>query len=168
MKGLFWNSIGLRDLAKYNFLFDTSCEYHLDFVAILETCRDDFTTSDLTHFCGGKDFFWHWTSPRGQSGGILLEINLQLFDIGNITLGDYHIKFNVKTKVDGFKWALIAAYGAAQDEFKEAFLTEMVQICSTDDKPALIGGDFNIIRSHAEKNNDRYNDRCPFLFNTCI
>jgi hypothetical protein len=57
MKGLFWNSRGLRDLAKYNFLFDTSCEHHLDFVAILETRIDDFTTSDLTHFCGGEDFF---------------------------------------------------------------------------------------------------------------
>jgi endonuclease/exonuclease/phosphatase family metal-dependent hydrolase len=115
-----------------------------------------------------QGFFWHWTKPRGQSGGILLGINLQLFDIGNITLGDYHIKFNVKTKVDDFEWALIAAYGVAQDEFKEAFVTEMVQICSTDDKPTLIGGDFNIIRSPAEKNNDRYNDRWPFLFNACI
>jgi hypothetical protein len=33
--------------------------------AILETRRDDFTISDLNHFCGGRDFFWHWTSPRG-------------------------------------------------------------------------------------------------------
>ena len=44
MKGLFWNSRGLRDLAKSNFLNDTSQENHLDFIAILETRRDDFTT----------------------------------------------------------------------------------------------------------------------------
>lgn len=97
-------------MAKSNFLNDTSQENHLDFIAILETRRDDFTTFDLDHFCGGRDFFWHWTSPRGQSGGILLGVNLQLFDIGNITLGEFHIKFEIRNKEDGFEWVLIAAY----------------------------------------------------------
>jgi hypothetical protein len=32
----------------------------------------------------------------------------------------------------------------------------------------LIGGDFNILRNSREKNNDRYNDRWPFLFNAVI
>jgi hypothetical protein len=34
--------------------------------------------------------------------------------------------------------------------------------------PRLVGGDFNIIRNLQEKNNDRYNDRWAFLFNTVI
>jgi hypothetical protein len=34
--------------------------------------------------------------------------------------------------------------------------------------PILAGGDFNIIRNPQEKNNDRYDDRCPFLFNVVI
>ena len=81
----------------------------------------------------------------------MLGINLQVLDIGNITLGDFHIKFNVPTKEDGFEWVLIAAYGAAQDELKEAFLTEMAQISSSEDKPTLLDGDFNIIRRPSEK-----------------
>jgi len=32
----------------------------------------------------------------------------------------------------------------------------------------VLGGDFNIIRSPREKNNDGYDDRWPFLFNTII
>jgi len=32
----------------------------------------------------------------------------------------------------------------------------------------IIGGDFNIIRSSDEKNNENYNDRWPFLFNVVI
>ncbi|KAJ1282903.1 hypothetical protein BS78_03G087300 [Paspalum vaginatum] len=138
MKGLFWNNRGLRDLAKFNFLSDTCLDYHLDFVAIVETRRDDFTKADLDRFCGGKDFFWHWTSPRGQSGGILLGVNLLVFYVGAITLGDFHLKFNIRNKVDSFEWALIAAYGAAQDDLKEAFLTEMVQFCTSCDKPTLL------------------------------
>jgi len=66
MKGLFWNSRDLRDLAKYKFLKDTSSDSQLDFIAILETRRDDFSTTDFNHFCSGKDFFWNWTSPKGQ------------------------------------------------------------------------------------------------------
>jgi hypothetical protein len=49
--------------------------------------------------------------------------------------------------------------GAAQDEFREAFLVELVQICSKETLPNLIGGDFNIIRSPQGKNNDKYDNR---------
>jgi hypothetical protein len=37
MKGLFWNSNGLRDQAKPRFLFDLTKEQLLDFITILET-----------------------------------------------------------------------------------------------------------------------------------
>jgi hypothetical protein len=49
--------------------------------------------------------------------------------------------------------------GAAQDEFREAFLVELVQICSKETLPILIGGDFNIIRSPQGKNNNKYDNR---------
>jgi hypothetical protein len=32
----------------------------------------------------------------------------------------------------------------------------------------MVGGDFNIIRRRKEKNNNRYDDRWPFLFNVVI
>jgi exonuclease III len=42
MKGLFWNSNGLRDQAKPRFLFDLTKEQQLDFIAILETKKTGF------------------------------------------------------------------------------------------------------------------------------
>jgi hypothetical protein len=39
MKGIFWNSNGLRDQAKPRFLFDSMKEYSLDFLAVLDTKR---------------------------------------------------------------------------------------------------------------------------------
>jgi hypothetical protein len=71
-------------------------------------------------------------------------------------------------KQDNFKWALVAVYGPAQQSSKELFLTELVNMCSHESLPILIGGDFNILRSHKENNNSSYNDRCPFLFNAVI
>ena len=57
MKALFWNSTGHRDLAKYKFLNDTSSDYQIDFIAVLETRRDDFSTTDLDHFSLRKKRF---------------------------------------------------------------------------------------------------------------
>ena len=52
----------------------------------------------------GADFVWHWRCPRGMSGGMLMGINQGCFEIENIEDGDYHIKFLIKNKVDGFRW----------------------------------------------------------------
>ena len=69
---------------------------------------------------------------------------------------------------DDFHWCLVAVYGAAHPKFKEQFLMELVQACRKVSLPLLVGGDFNIIRNPSEKNNDRYDDRWPFLFNAII
>lgn len=78
------------------------------------------------------------------------------------------MKFHLRNKDDGFSWVVVAVYGAAQDEFKESFLAELVQTCVKESLPLLVNGDFNIIRKPQEKNNDMYNDRWSFLFNAVI
>jgi exonuclease III len=37
MKVIFWNCLGLRDLAKHTFLHDVAVDNRLDIVALLET-----------------------------------------------------------------------------------------------------------------------------------
>jgi hypothetical protein len=43
-----------------------------------------------------------------------------------------------------------------------------VHTCNEETLLILVGGDFNIMRSPREKNNSRYDDRWPFLFNDVI
>ena len=100
----------------------------------------------------------HWTEPHGRSGGILFGVNADEIDVGSIEDGDFFVKFRLRNKLDGFKWVLVPVYGAAQPEFKERFLTEVVQACNKEKLPLLLGGDFNIIRNPSEKNNSRYDD----------
>lgn len=69
MKGLFWNSRGLGDLAKHRYICDLVKEQHLDFVAIFKTSKKDFLVSSLNHLCGGQEFLWHYSPPQGRSGG---------------------------------------------------------------------------------------------------
>ena len=98
------------------------------------------------------DFVWHWRCPRGMSGGMLMGINQDFFEVENIEDGEFHIKFILKNKVDAFRWALLPVYGAAQDEYKEQFLSELVRTCSNcGNLPFLVGGDFNIIRNPSKK-----------------
>ena len=53
MRGIFWNSRGLKDLAKRRFLADASLEHHLDFIALYETGRGNFTPHFLSTLSGG-------------------------------------------------------------------------------------------------------------------
>jgi hypothetical protein len=116
MKGMFWNSNGLRDQAKFRFLFDTIKENQLDFIALLETKRNDFTMSELAHFCANKNYTWNWSPTRGHSEGILLGVNIDNFDVQSVALGNFHVKLHLKNKIDNFEWVLVAVYGDAQNE----------------------------------------------------
>jgi hypothetical protein len=82
MRGIFWNCRGLSDLAKTRFLRETSLEQDLAFIALLETEKKDFSQGTLNNFSGGKNSVWHWTAPRGRSGGILLGVNIDWLDVG--------------------------------------------------------------------------------------
>ena len=78
-------------------------------------------------------------------------INSTALDLSLIVEGEFFIKFHLRNKSDDFKWILMAIYGPAQDEFKMAFLSEMVRTCQQNPLPTLIGGDFNIMRHSGEK-----------------
>jgi exonuclease III len=142
MKGIFWNSKGLHDLAKSGFLSQTTKEENLDFICLQETGRSDFSANELKHFGAGKEFIWSWTKPKGRSGGILFGVNVENFDIADISQGDFYIMFRLRNKIENFEWVLIAVYGAAQNEFKEGFLRELVHTVSNETNPVLSARQF--------------------------
>jgi hypothetical protein len=65
MKGLFWNSRGLLDLAKYRYISDAVKEFKLDFIAVMETGKQDMSKTNLSRLSGGADFVWHCLPPKG-------------------------------------------------------------------------------------------------------
>jgi len=77
----------------------------------------------------------------GYVWGMLMGINRESFEVESIIDGDYYIKFVLRNKVDGFRWALLSVYGVAQEEHKENFLSELVSACtSCGDLPFIVGG----------------------------
>ena len=91
MKGFFWNSRGLLDLAKYRYISEAISENKLDFIAVMvmETGKKDMSRANLNRLSGGADFIWHCLPPKGRSGGILLGINNTIIDLSFIVEGEF-------------------------------------------------------------------------------
>ena len=86
----------------------------------------------------------------------------------NVVRGDYAVKFRGRSKLDGFRWTLVAVYGAAQPKLKPDFLADLVRICGDERLPTLVGVDVNIIRRKEEKKNGNFDGRWSLMFNMII
>jgi hypothetical protein len=56
MKGFFWNSRCLKDLAKHHYISNPIKEHNLDFIAIMEMGKQDMSKMSLNRLSGGSDF----------------------------------------------------------------------------------------------------------------
>jgi hypothetical protein len=90
-------------LAKSGFISQTTKEENLYFICLQETRQSDFSANELKHFRAGKEFIWSWTKPKGRSGGILVGVNVENFDIADISQGDFYIKFRLRNKNNNFE-----------------------------------------------------------------
>ena len=121
LKGICWNSGGFGDTAKHLFVKEAISEHKLDFIALLETRRSNFTIPFLNQLGAGYNFAWFCLPPHGRSRGILVGINSDTLQVLKVTTSDFCVKLHIKCKRDGFKWVLVPVYGAAQDAHKAEF-----------------------------------------------
>jgi exonuclease III len=168
MKVAFWNSRGLADLAKHRFSVELVKEEQINFIALSETGRESFPDHVLKNLCAECNFIWHTMAPHGRSGGILLGVDLSVFDIGAIDEGVFYVKFTLRYKSNDFKFVLCSIYGPTQLQNKGAFLVELANTCSKENLPYLIGGDFNIMRKLEDKSSGDFDHKWPSLFNVVI
>ena len=95
---MFWNVSGIGKDNKKIFIRENINNRKLDFIGIQETIKDNFSKTELHNLCGGRNFQWKWSQPRGRSGGILVGINCDNFDIINVEIGVYFIRILVFDK----------------------------------------------------------------------
>lgn len=119
-------------------------------------------------FDSQKDYLWLCNPSKGKSGGILVGIRLEFYDVGAFSQGEYMMLVNLWDKINKVKWNIIVVYGTAHEENKVQFLAELSNFCSKSNEPTLIGGDFNIIRFSIERNIFNGISRHSVMFNTLI
>jgi hypothetical protein len=66
MKGVFWNSRGLADLAKHSFLVELVRQEQNNFIALSKTGHESFPDHVLKNLCAKRDFLWHAVAPHGR------------------------------------------------------------------------------------------------------
>ena len=74
----------------------------------------------------------------------------------------------VLDKRENVTWQLITVYGTAYYDSKMEFIAELHDIMDCSVVPTLFGGDFNLVRSAADKSNGQINANWSFLFNDWI
>lgn len=121
MKGVFWNVRGLGQDPKKRYVREMITDHRLDFIGLMETIKQTFTKHELHSLSCGKNFEWHWNPPRGKSGGILVGINKDSFDVVQVEHGMYFLRVLVYDKCAKFSWNLVSVYGDAQNEGKASF-----------------------------------------------
>jgi hypothetical protein len=95
-------------------------------------------------------------------------IKCDRFDVGSRKQGEFILQHNLRDKHMEKKWNIMNIYGAAHDENKESFLTELASFCSDNKEPLLAGGDLYIMRFSPEKNKTFHPNRFSKLFNAPI
>ena len=126
LNGLIWNVRGMSDKEKIDFIKECVSKYMLDFIGIQETIKQEFSPNFLSGIGGDMEFNWTWNPARGKSGGILVGINKNSFDILEKEQGEYFIRTLLSNKKDGFCCYLVIVYGDAQPAGKPKFLVELV------------------------------------------
>ena len=168
LNGLVWNSRGVGDKGKRDFVCESASKYKLDFIGIQETMRQDFSESILHSIGGETPFNWTWTPSRGRSGGILLGINSDTLEVLETGRGEYFIRVLVLGKIEKLSWNLVVVYGDAQPTGKAKFLVELVHIVKNNHIPLCIAGDFNLTRRASDRNKPGGYNRWSEIFNAII
>ena len=88
IQGLFWNCRGLKKKGVSTFLKNLILEYKFHFFGLQETMIPECNDSLLRKFDPNQDYLWMWNPSKGKSGGILVGILLERFDVGSFKQGD--------------------------------------------------------------------------------
>lgn len=140
MNALFWNIRGITTTGKKPCIVETLSKHSPSIVAFQETKKENLSTSFLKSISGNKAYNWHHLPAVGTSGGILVGVDQDVFDIVNWSSLNYSVSCNVVHKTSEISFRFIAVYGSPYDDGKDEFIFELHSLFIDDHQPTIIGG----------------------------
>ena len=163
---------GLRPFRSPNPAQEYIARERIDVVALQETIKADFTYRDLAAYDPLHRFVWGWVPSCGHSGGLLLGCNSDVCDVVRWDAGTFFIPVTIKHMISFVSWAIVCVYGPADHSRAADFLGEIQSLVGAKQAaniPIVLGGDFNLIRTGADKNNHDIDwPRVNLLNNTIV
>lgn len=162
-----WNIRGFGHDGRRQQLRDYLRPEDIDIVGLQETIRQDFSIPELQGLSRHR-FVWHWLPANGHSGGILLGVKEDTFEVEDMDQGEFFVSMLLTHKRSNLRWEIIIVFVPADHRRSSAFLAELsakVESCHT---PVVVAGDFNLIRSPEDKSSDNVDFPRMHMFNDCI
>jgi hypothetical protein len=64
-------------------------------VDLQETMKTDFTHKELSELSGNNNFKWIWKEASGHSGGILMGVKEDNYEVENWEVGDFYVSMGL-------------------------------------------------------------------------
>ena len=171
MRAIFWNIHGFGHAGRRTQLKEYMHREDVDIVGLQETIKGDFRFHELLAIDPLERFEWQHIPAVGHSGGLLLGLNRTLYEIIDWDVGSFFISAHFRVRASRRELVVIQVYGLADHSRSAEFLGELqakVNSVTEAALPVLVGGDFNLIRSGADKSNSNINWPRVAMFNDAI
>ena len=117
---------------------------------------------------GNRNFYWNFLPANGSAGGILVGVNGDIFDIIAWDIRKFSVSVVVKIRRNDVVIRMTTVYGSPYEDGKQEFLSELHELFVNWDGPAIIGGDFNLVRSQTDKSNGAVDFKWVDKFNAWV
>lgn len=150
-----WNVRGLADLNKCDKILSELLALNPEMVLHQETKLQAIDGFKLHSFLPRKFVTSRFVPAVGASGGILSAASSSLQFI-SMSSSRFSLSMTFSTLASTVPIMITNIYAPTDHDLKPLFLNELRDIQPTDDMPWLLIGDFNLIRSPEDKNNQNF------------
>ncbi|XP_071674451.1 uncharacterized protein [Lolium perenne] len=125
MRAGFYNIRGFGRPGRRTQIKDFISRERLDFVGLQETIKASFTPAELLSLDPHGRFAWKSTPAQGRSGGMLLGVNEDAFEVMEWHGGAFFIRADVLQLDTSSRWSIFVVYGPADHRRSADFLEEL-------------------------------------------
>ncbi|CAN0871761.1 LINE-1 retrotransposable element ORF2 protein [Linum grandiflorum] len=147
---LSWNVRGVGALDKRFRIAQRVKDMHPNVVCFQETKAESCDIGLVRSLVGSGEMEWEFKPSVGASGGILTVWDSVSFELQGSWVGEFSVVTIFRSVQDDFVWVLVNVYGPCALPEKAAFLEEVRGVIEWWDLPAIIVGDFNMVRAPEE------------------
>jgi exonuclease III len=91
MRIMFWNVRGLEKSHRRGMILNHILQEDLDVVAVQETIKLDFLDKELKEMSGTSIFNWFWIPAKGHSGGLLLGVKDDSYEVEDVNKAKFFL-----------------------------------------------------------------------------
>jgi exonuclease III len=112
----------------------------VDVVGVQETIKQSFSLRELQRLNQGGEYSWEWVPAIGHSGGILMGVKKDRFEVEEWETGDFFVGAIIRDRLKNIRCEVITVYGPVDHQRSNAFLEELDTKCKGLMLPAILGG----------------------------